>query len=319
MNLELNENLVAKGEKKLTNKNNNSNFRLSGKNFFLTYPRCLLEKQDVQEFILSLIGCEYLLVAKEAHKDGTPHIHVFLTAKKKVQTRSSTYFDIGGYHGNYQSARDSDDVIQYVRKSDSEPLEYGIYVGNNQSVVQKRALQNKLMLAMPTHQLVDDGIIHISQYKQIKEAIQMYNIDKTVVPDYMPKTCVWIYGKTGTGKSRYIRDNYPNQAYFKPQNKWWDGYHGQKIVLIDDFDLSGQCLGHYLKIWADCYSFVAEVKGSTLKPVIEKFYITSQYLPRDIWCQGKDQDKWDDEMRKAIERRFRVVEVINGELVDYIN
>lgn len=313
MDLELNENIVKKSDKISSEKN----LRLQGRNFFLTYPRCLLEKQDVQDFLLSKVGCSYMLIAKEAHKDGTPHIHVFLTAKVKIRTTKSDYFDIAGYHGNYQTARDSDDVIQYVNKSDKNPLSYGDYVGNKQSVVQKRALQNKLLIQTSLPELVDSGVIHISQYKQMKEAINMYKIDQIKVPDYMPKKCIWIYGSTGIGKSRYIRDNHPDQVYFKAQNKWWDGYSSEKIILIDDFDMAGQCLGHYLKIWGDCYSFVAEVKGSTIKPVFDTFYITSQYLPKDIWCNGKDLDKWDEQMREAVERRFTIMTIEDKQLINY--
>lgn len=294
-------------------------FRLSGKNLFLTYPKCLLEKIHVQEFLLSLVGVEFMLIARELHQDGTPHIHVFMTLNKKINTTSVKYFDIAGYHGNYQTARDSDDVIEYLKKSDKEPLSYGQYVGNSQTAVQKRAAKNKQMLSLPLHELVDTGLIHISQYKQVKESIQLYKVDKVSVPDYMPKECIWIYGKTGIGKSRYIRDNYGGQTFFKSMNKWWCGYEGQPTVLIDDFDMGGQCLGHYLKIWADCYSFNAEVKGSVVKPVIKNFFITSQYLPRDIWCHGEDQTKWDDEMRDAVERRFKIMTIVNGQLVSYEN
>jgi len=294
-------------------------FRLSGRNLFLTYPKCLLEKIHVQEFLLSLVGCEYMLVARELHQDGTPHIHVFLTLNKKLNTTSAKYFDIAGYHGNYQTARDSDDVIEYLKKSDKEPLSYGQYVGNSQTAVQKRAVKNRQMLSMPPHELVDKGLIHISQYKQVKEAIQMYHVDKIEVPEYMPKECIWIYGKTGIGKSRYIRDNYSGQFFNKPMNKWWCAYECQRIVLIDDFDMGGQCLGHKLKTWADCYSFTAEVKGSVVKPVIDKFFVTSQYLPRDIWCPGDDQTKWDNEMREAIERRFKIMTVEDGKLIPYDN
>lgn len=303
----------------LSNSKKAKGFRLQGKNLFLTYPKCLLEKKDVQEFLLSLVGCDFMLIARELHLDGTPHIHVFLTLKKKMNVKVPSFFDIAGYHGNYQTARDSDDVIAYINKSDKEPLIYGEYVGNSQTAVQKRAIKNKQMLSMPTHELVDTGLINIVQYKQVKEAIQMYQIDKILVPDYMPKTCIWIYGATGIGKSRYVRDNHPGAVFFKSQNKWWCGYNSEKIVLIDDFDMGGQCLGHYLKIWGDCYSFNAEIKGSNVKPVFDMFYITSQYLPREIWCPGDDQTKWDEQMREAIERRFKVMTVKDRVLVPYDN
>jgi hypothetical protein len=311
IDLELNENSEPHPKKVP-----NQKFRLQGRNFFLTYPKCLLYKEEAQQHILAIVACDYVLIAQEQHKDGTPHLHVFITTTKKVSTKLSTYFDIGGCHGNYQTARDSDDVIAYLNKSDMSPLSHGEYIGNKQSVVQKRALQNKLLLSKPLHELVDDGVVHLSQYKYMQQAINLYTLDKTKVPDYMPKKCIWIYGSTGIGKSRYIRDTHPNQVYYKSQNKWWDGYTNEKIVLIDDFDMAGQCLGHLLKIWSDCYSFNAEVKGTTIKPIVEMFYITSQYLPRDIWCSGPPE-KHDDQMRQAVERRFTIMTIEDGQLINY--
>jgi alkylated DNA nucleotide flippase Atl1 len=310
--------LVESKEKK-NNSRKTGVFRLAGKNLFLTYPRCELERKDLGELLLSKVGVDYMIVCRELHEDGFPHLHVLMTLKKKFETRSPTYFDVAGYHGNYQTARVSDDVREYITKYDTHPWEHGVYSGNNPSKVQKRAIENKLLLSKPLNELVDEGVVHLSQYKQYKEAIQSYKLDSIHVPEYMPKKAIWIFGATGIGKSRYVRDNFPGQAYFKPQNKWWDGYSGQSVVLIDDFDHHGACLGHYLKIWGDCYSFCAEVKGGTLRPVYDHLFITSQYLPRDIWCPGTDESKWDQEMRAAIERRFKIMTIEDGQLVEYYN
>jgi len=291
-------------------------FRLSGKNFFLTYPKCDMSRSEAANMLNHKLACDYMIVAQEMHQDGTPHLHAMITAKQKAQITNSNFFDLGVFHGNYQTARKTDDVRQYIMKADEYPLEIGLYASNDQSVVQKRALENKKIIETPLHELVDSGDISLFSYQVLTQAKNLYMLDKMDVPEYMPKNCLWIYGNTGIGKSRYVRDNYPGLFYNKPQNKWWDGYKGEKVILLDDFDLKGECLGHYLKIWADCYSFNAEVKGSTIKPCFETFIITSQYLPKDIFCQGIDQTKWDDQMRQAIERRFKLVTIENGQIVN---
>lgn len=291
-------------------------FMLQAKNFFLTYPRCDMSKEDAAALLQHKLALDYLMVAAELHQDGTPHLHALITAKSKAKITNSNFFDLGHFHGNYQTARKTDDVREYIMKADQFPLEIGQYSSNDQSSVQKRALENKKILETPLHQLVDSGDISIFSYQVLTQAKNLYMLDKMDVPEYMPKKCIWIYGATGIGKSRYVRDNFPGLFYNKPQNKWWDGYKGEKVILLDDFDLKGECLGHYLKIWGDCYSFNAEVKGSTIKPCFDHFFITSQYLPKDIFCQGTDQSKWDNELRLAIERRFEIKTIVNGELVD---
>ena len=72
---------------------------------------------------------------------------------------------------------------------------------------------------------------------------------------------VWVCGPSGCGKSSWVRETYP-VFYSKSMNKWWDGYDHEDVVVLDDFDPKhAEFLSYYLKIWADHYSFNAEVKG----------------------------------------------------------
>ena len=64
-----------------------------------------------------------------------------------------------------------------------------------------------------------------------------YNTYKRIRTDNQPKippidTLLheWHYGPTGTGKSRYVREKYPD-AFIKDANKWWDGYNGEDVSL----------------------------------------------------------------------------------------
>lgn len=292
-------------------------FRMQGKNFFLTYPKCYASRHTLSSFLQTKGETTYSIVAKEDHKDGTPHLHALVMYKEKLRFSSSTFFDFDGFHGNYQTARDTNDVRNYVIKSDTETLEWGIYQDFSEKVSKaiQLANRNRLLIDLPLKELIDDGKLSIHQYSSIRTARMLYKLDSIVVPDYMPKECFWITGKPGIGKSRYVRDTYPNLFYTKPQNKWWDGYNNESIVLMDDFDKQCFHLGHYLKIWADCYSFNAEIKGGTIKPVISKIFLTSNYTPSQIWNHfQKDEDK-DNELVEAILRRFKVVTIQDGEMI----
>jgi len=98
-----------------------------------------------------------------------------------------------------------------------------------------------------------------------------------------------------------VHEKYP-EHYKKPQDRWWNGYTGQKDVILEDFDKMGTGLSHLLKIWSDRYHCTGETKGGVIALQHERFIITSNYKPEDLWE--------DRTLVEAIRRRFKVIEVI---------
>lgn len=85
--------------------------------------------------------------------------------------------------------------------------------------------------------------------------------------------------------------------------KWFDGYRGEPVILIDDVDHAHKtALGHHLKIWADPYAINGEVKGSNTGLCHKLLVVTSNYKISRLWNPEKDRD-----LCIALERRFKVI------------
>lgn len=268
--------------------------------FFLTYPQCPLEPHDVLESLRKCSPSEIkdYIVAVELHKDGNRHIHAFIRYERRV-TWSATLWDItvNGklYHGNYQQAKSWTAVIKYCCKETKN------YISNVsvEDAKSKKAARNSQLLNEDPKQLISDGSIGFLQLPALLRSKALYT---TLQPPLQTEDVrgIWVVGKTGVGKSHFVRSKFSgDDLYLKAQNKWWDGYQSQSVVLLDDFDHSGQCLGHYLKIWADKWGCTGEIKGGHVNLRHQAIYITSQYEIDDIW-PGHEHS----ELRDAINRRF---------------
>ena len=89
--------------------------------------------------------------------------------------------------------------------------------------------------------------------------------------------------------------------YIKQHNKWWDGYNGEKVVLLDDLDAKdGPWIGKFLKLWGDHYPFPAEIKGSHLGLIRpESIIVTSNWPMNEVFTEPN--------VLKPLERRFQVI------------
>lgn len=249
---------------------------------------------DAEVRALLACVCVYLCIGREVGpENGVPHLQGFVIFDKPVRL---TFLKRLSARAHWEAARGSSkQAADYCKKDGSFdergdlPASAADAGGDAERArwddARKRARDGDI-----------DNVpsdIYIRYYRTLKE----------IAKDHMAKpsdadgvTGVWIYGAAGVGKSRRARQDYPD-AYFKMQNKWWDGYQGEDFVILDDFD--SKELGHLLKIWADRYSFVAETKGGAIHIRPKKFVITSNYPIEHF--------DWDAEMTEAIRRRFEVI------------
>nr|CBY85333.1 Rep protein [Cotton leaf curl Gezira virus] len=108
-------------------------FQIYAKNYFLTFPKCSLTKEEALEQIQQISTAsnkKYIKICRELHEDGQPHLHVLLQFEGKFKCQNQRLFDLVSpnrsthFHPNIQGAKSSSDVKSYIDK-DGDTLEWG--------------------------------------------------------------------------------------------------------------------------------------------------------------------------------------------------
>nr|UYS88297.1 Replication associated protein [Tomato yellow leaf curl virus] len=108
-------------------------FRINSKNYFLTYPKCSLTKEEALSQLQNLetpTNKKYIKICRELHENGEPHLHVLIQFEGKFNCKNQRLFDLvspnrsAHFHPNIQGAKSSSDVKSYIDK-DGDTLEWG--------------------------------------------------------------------------------------------------------------------------------------------------------------------------------------------------
>ena len=246
----------------------------------------------------------YLIFGREVGKKGTPHLQGYLQLKKKKRFTAMKKIH---KEAHWEPAEgDQRSNFNYCTK-DGDYVELGVPTSGKRGAptMLERAARNQLLRDTPIDELVSSGEISLLQVRALKNCrMDLEQLKPAFAASDVRGT--WIWGPPGTGKSRSAREDYGDDIYLKAQNKWWDGYTGQKVVILDDMDTD--VLGHYLKIWADRYACTGEIKGGTVNLRHEKFIVTSNFSIESLFEKP--------EICAAIKRRFNVVYM--GETADML-
>ncbi|AKO22245.1 replication initiator protein [Asterias forbesi associated circular virus] len=112
-------------------------------------------------------------------------------------------------------------------------------------------------------------------------AFEKYLLIKSKPRDY-PVRVVVVIGPTGTGKSRFCMEQYPD-AYWKQRSQWWDGYVRHKTIILDEY--YGWLPFDLLLRLCDRYPLMLETKGGQCNCEANTIVITSNNRP-DSWYKN---------------------------------
>lgn len=122
-----------------------------------------------------------------------------------------------------------------------------------------------------------------------------------------------LWGDPRAGKSvqaKHLAKSTPGGYYMKdPTSIWWDGYLGEKCVVMDDFDPTHHAwTWHQMFGWLDNEIAPAQVKGGYVQLQFTRLIITSNFNPVN-WFKPDQHitaQAWDGRMTEndSYEKRF---------------
>lgn len=132
---------------------------------------------------------------------------------------------------------------------------------------------------------------NFAQLRFAEKLIEMRPIPKRGNPPQVH----WFWGPTGSGKTRTAIEEATEhwgagEVWISGGNlRWWQGYHGQKAVIIDDFR-SDFCSFVTLLRVLDRYPFSVEVKGGSAWLGAEEIWITCPGVPEWTFSHENAED-----------------------------
>jgi hypothetical protein len=116
----------------------------------------------------------------------------------------------------------------------------------------------------------------------------------------------WVYGTTGSGKSRWAHSLSPESTYSKdPMTKYFCGYNQQETVILDDYRPNAEMSFSFLLRLADRYPINVQTKFGNVEFNSQRIVITT---PHDIETTFAHLSFLKEGQLQQMKRRFKELE-----------
>lgn len=279
-----------------------------------------MEYQLAKHFIHN--ACSYGIVAKEVGDEcKTPHLQCYFEFSgqktqlsllkllgENVNDGKPVKWYFGERKGSPKQASDYCRYADYDRKTHSGTVLNDYIEAGELSKQGERTDWKEAVSAIARREDIADVIIAQPQLLPNIRALERFQ-QITLKPKHRPNIKVIVrYGKAGCGKSHYAHQL--DDVYSKPAGAWWDGYKGQKVILMDDYNGSFMAHNELLRV-LDKWAYNLQIKGGYVQAQYETVIITSNNPP---WRWYRDG------LRPQLARRLHEVYYIQSrtqeELID---
>lgn len=289
--------------------------RLQHKQLYLTYndsenkiqgPMLLIDqlREQLKEFNPYYAICCH----ENAPTTGMSHYHILMLCNQMVRTRNLEILTIQDIHPHVEPVHNNlKEIIKYIKKG-------GIFAEFNKDLCPVKVdklntkEKNMLLLSGDIEKAFLEGTIGSVEVIRASKIRYIFASMRKPTP-YKKKLVMWFQGETGEGKTRKaveIAERF-NLDYWMTNDslRWFDGFHGQDIAIIDDFRKSMLQDWNYMLRLLDGYNLDVQVKGGFVEWNPKIIIITTPATPQQAfqWVSRDGQEQqWD--RQDQLERRL---------------
>ena len=237
-----------------------------------------------KELTIDKDNCRYICYGREqCPTTGREHYQGFAIFNRTCRVPKAKSW-IGGGDGTHCEPRRGtrDQARDYCRKSDGEFVEWGVF----------ESITKEDLFKQPISFLKREYPEFYCRYHNGLEKLQ----DKGEKFREVEIHIRW--GEPRTGKTRYVMEMDDVYKWDHPY-KWFDGYEGESILLIDDYkkgDIDRGMLLHIL----EGYRQMLPIKGSHTFAKWTKVYITSNFDPEGDWMTEAIRGRMGDSSKSSV-------------------
>lgn len=242
-------------------------------------------------------NCKYACYQKEvAPTTGTPHLQGYMNLEKRQRMTGVQKSLVGlGIQLTLINANGTPESNRtYCSKAGGQDfIEFGnIKIVGSGKRTDLMEVAEKVLGKRPINEIAEE---HPVEYIKYHRGITALKFITTRIPDERPMETVLFFGDANTGKSTKARQyaklygNYYTLAQPNNGSLWWDGYKGEKSILIDEY--KGWILPTQLNCILDQYKISLFIKSGTTYGEYEHVFITSNYPPEEWYSEKVIWDK----------------------------
>lgn len=209
------------------------------------------------------------IIGKEVGHTGTPHLQMYMHMKKKIT--------MGGLK------RFSEKIHWEIMRG--TPLQAWEYCEKQEVYYTKGdkprgTTAEDLVERIKSNTISEHELVELSTPHQLRRLQTLYHLSVPERSDF--HGIHWICGAPGSGKSRLAHQYRDMYSVNSLNSKWFDGYHGEYAMLIDDLRASNWPLAWLLRL-ADRYPLRVEIKGGHTNFNAKVIIVTVCELPENVY------------------------------------